>query len=268
MTAPNRDRLSAPIVPPQHGAWAFLGLPLVVGIAVARPTWSLAVLSVAWICAYPWSYFALAVMKEQRSRHPHPERFRRPLVIWSAIAVPAIGVLVVLRPWLLWLGVAYAVAFGVNASFALRRDDRALVNDVVFILECTALVPIAWGVGASGRTWQLPAFGDAPGAVWILTAAVGLLLSGSTLHVKSLIRERSTAGFARLSLAFAMLSLVISVALAWAWGLPVGVFLVLPFAWCVGRSVALRGRTPAPARIGMIELVAFLLLALPALALA
>ena len=256
------------MVPPQHGAWAFLGLPLVVGVAVAEPTGVLAVLALAWVFAYPWSYFALAIVHERRARHPHPERFRRPLAVWSAVALPALAVLVLLRPWLVWIGLAYAVAFAINAAFALRREDRALVNDVVFIAECTALVPIAWGIGATGRSWQVPDFALAPSTVWIVTSAVALLLTGSTLHVKSLIRERTNSDFARLSLAFAIMSLVISVALAWLWGLPAGLFLVLPFAWCAGRSLVMRGRVFAPARIGMIELVGFLLLAIPALALA
>ena len=256
------------MVPPQHGAWAFLGLPLVVGVAVAEPTCVLLVLAVAWICAYPWSYFVLATVRERRARHPHPERYRRPLLVWSVLTVPALLLLVLLRPWLVWPGLAYAAAFAVNAAFALRRDDRALVNDVVFILECTALVPLTWAIGASGQSWQLPDFGLAPAHLWVLTIAVALLLSGSTLHVKSLIRERANPGFARLSLAFAIICLVISVALAWAWGLPAGLFLVAPFAWCVGRSLAMREGSFAPARIGMIELVAFLLLAIPALLLA
>jgi hypothetical protein len=50
------------------------------------------------------------------------------------------------------------------------------------------------------------------------------------------------------------------------WGLPSGLFLVLPFAWMAGRSFIVNGSS-APSRIGMIELVGFLLLGLPALVL-
>jgi hypothetical protein len=268
VTASARARSSAGIVPPQHGAWAFLGLPLLVGIAVANWAFALLVLAAAWISAYPWSYFVLAVIKEQRARHPRPERFHHALLIWSAVALPALALLVVVRPWLVWFGIAFAMAFVVNAAFALRHDDRALVNDAVFVLECVALVPIAWAIGASDRTITPPDFGQAPRSLWILTAAVALLLVGSILHVRSLIRERSSVGFARMSLAFAIISLVASVLLAFAWGIPAGLFLVLPFAWCVGRSVAMRGTSPAPTRIGMVELVGFCLLAIPSLVLA
>jgi hypothetical protein len=249
------------VVPPQHGAWAFLALPLVVGVTVATWTPVLLVLAVAWISAYPWSYFALAAVRERTARHPHPERFRRALALWSAVALPSLLTLVLLRPWLLWVGVAYAIAFAVNVAYAMRRDDRALANDAVFIIECAILVPVTWAIGATGRTLTLPDAMAVPTSVWILSCSVALLLTGSTLHVRSLIRERSNPSFARLSQGFAIVSLVISLALATWWGLPSGLWLVPPFAFAAGRSVAMRGANPRPARIGMIELVAFVLLA-------
>ena len=255
-----------PLVPPQHGAWAFLGLPLVVGIAVAPWTPVLILLAFACIAAYPWSYFALTVAKEQTSRHPRPERFRTPMLVWSVIAIPALVGLVVARPWLLWIGIGYALAFAINVAFAMRRDDRDLVNDAVFILECAALVPIAWAVGTLGRTLT-PDATAVPTEVWILTIAVALLLAGSTLHVKSLIRERSHPAFARMSQSFAIVSLVVSIGLAAWWGLSVGLWLVPAFAFAAGRSFAMRDRTVRPAQIGMIELVAFGLLAIGAIVL-
>jgi len=261
VTAPTSPVRQVALVPPQHGAWAFLGLPLVVGLAIAPWSPALLVLAVAWVAAYPWSYFALAVAKEQTARHPRPERFHRPMLLWSCIALPALLALVLLRPFVVWWGVVYALAFAVNIGFALRRDDRALINDGVFILECTLLVPVAWAVGAYGRTWALPSIAAVPTHVWILAIAVGLLLAGSTMHVRSFIRERANARFARMSEAFAIVSLVISVALAGWWGLPQGWLLVPAFAFATARSFAMHGSTPRPARIGMVELVAFVLLA-------
>jgi hypothetical protein len=248
------------MVPPQHGAWAFLGLPLVVGIAVAPWTPVLVVLAAAWICAYPWSYFVLALARDSRARHPHPERLRRPLLLWSAVAIPSLLLLVILRPWLVWVGALYALGFAANVGFALRRDDRALVNDVVFILECTALIPVTWAIGAFGQALTAPPLDAVPEQVWILTAAVALLLTGSTLHVKSLIRERANHRFGKVSEGFAIVSLMFSVLLAARWGLLAGLWLVPPFAYALGRSVTMRGTSPRPARIGLVELVAYLLL--------
>jgi hypothetical protein len=268
VTPSARPQRAVALVPPQHGAWAFLGLPLVAGLAVAPWTPVLLLLAITWIVAYPLSYFLLALAKDAASRHPHPKRFTRPIAVWSLVAVPAAIALVVLRPWLIWIGALYLVGFAVNIAFARRRDDRALVNDAVFIVECAAMVPVTWAVGVGTTGWALPDFSQAPKQTWLLTIAVALLLAGSTLHVKSLIRERANPGFTRLSQTYAVVALAASILLAWAWGLPSGLFLVLPFAWCVGRSVAMAGTSPSPPRIGMVELVGFCLLGLPALVLA
>ncbi len=55
-------------LPPQHGAWAFLGLPLALGLTQATWTPWLLVLAVAWIAAFPLSYAALALVRS-RGRH-------------------------------------------------------------------------------------------------------------------------------------------------------------------------------------------------------
>jgi len=252
-------------VPPQHGAWAFLGLPLVCGAAVTPWNPLLLALAVTWVVAYPVSFFVLALVKDAASRHPHPERFRTPLLVWTVAALPTTAVLFVARPWLLWVALVYAATFCVNILYARRRDDRALLNDTVFIAQCAAMVVITWAVAVGQTSWAPPPLSSAPSHLWVLTVAVALMLVGSTLHVKSLIRERANPGFGRRSRGFALASAVGSLALAWWWGLPQGVFLVVPFAFLAVRSVLMTGRPPKPSRIGMIELVAFLLLAVPAL---
>ncbi|MFN8170666.1 MAG: YwiC-like family protein [Candidatus Nanopelagicales bacterium] len=37
---------------------------------------------------------------------------------------------------MVWVGLAYLLAFAVNVAYACRRDQRALSNDVVFVAEC------------------------------------------------------------------------------------------------------------------------------------
>jgi hypothetical protein len=264
MTAPTRGTRRVSPVPPQHGAWAFLGLPIAVAVTVSPWTPLLVVLAVGWIAAYPASYFVLALAKDRTSRRPDPARFVRPLLIWSCAAVAAGIVLLVARPWLLWVVLLYAASFLVNVWFARRHDERALLNDAVFIAQCTAMVVVTWAVSVGDGGLPPPGLAEAPPRLWVLTVAVALLLSGSTLHVKSLIRERRNASFGRLSRACAVGSLVASAGLAAWWGLPSGALLVLPFAWFAGRAYALRERSPRPARIGMIELVGFVALVVAA----
>jgi hypothetical protein len=96
--------------------------------------------------------------------------------------------------------------------------------------------------------------------MWVLTVAVALLLGGSTLHVKSLIRERADPRFARASRVFSFACLAGSFGLAAWWGLPAGLPLVAPFAWFTVRSIALADPASPPGRIGVVELVGFVLL--------
>lgn len=249
-------------MPPQHGAWAFLALPVAVAVTVSPWTPLLLLLAVAWVCAYPASYFVLALVRDRTSRRPGRARFARPLAIWWTPALVAGVPLLIVRPWLAWVALAYAGLFAVNIAFARRRDERALVNDGVFVIECAAMVPVTWAVAAGGSSLAPPPLTSVPAHVWVLTAAVALLLSGSTLHVKSLIRERADARFARASRVFAWTSLLLSVGLAAWWGLPAGLVLIAPFAWFTLRSMLLAHPESRPSQIGMVELVGFILLVL------
>jgi len=249
---------AVPLVPPQHGAWAFLGLPVVVGWSLTHWTPLLLALALTWVGAYPTSYSLLSVVAERARRHPRPGRFVRPLLVWAVPTTVLAALLVCFRPWLVWVGLAYLLAFAVNVAYARRRDQRALSNDVVFVAECAAMVVVTWAVGAGDGGWYPPR--PVPAEAWLLTAAVALLLAGSTLHVKSLIRERGDRRYARWSRAVAVLSVGVAFALAARWGLPSGMWLVVPFAYFAVRALAVR-RPTRPGRLGVIELVGFLLLA-------
>ncbi len=246
-------------LPPQHGAWAFLALPLVLGFIVTPWTPLLLVLAMAWIAAYPLSYAAFGLVRAKR-----PQRFRAPFLLWCAVVVPAVVVLLVWRPWLLWVGLGYAVLFAVNLAYARRNNERALTNDVVFVIECAAMVPVTWAVGAGGKSWTPPSFGEVPDDVWILTLVCALVLLGSTLHVKSLIRERRDPRYARASLVVASLSVLTAVVLAVWWEWPSGAWLIAPFAVLAVRAFAVPGRSMRPGAIGMIELACFVLVAVSA----
>jgi hypothetical protein len=235
-------------VPPQHGAWAFLGLPVLLALAVSPWTPLVLLLALAWVAAYPASYALLGLTRSRR-----PQRFRRMLAVWAVPLVPAALVLVVARPWLLWAGLAYVVLFAVNLVHARRNAERALLNDLVFVVECAAMVPLTWAVASGTPSWTPPA--PVPEQVWVLAVLCALVLCGSTLHVKAHLRERRDPRYRRASRAVALGSLVAAVGLALRWGLPSGWWLLLPFV-----LLAVRAWLPPPARparLGLLELVPF-----------
>ncbi len=246
-------------VPPQHGAWAFLGLPVVLGLTVATWTPVVVAVAVAWIAAYPWSYAAFGLVRAKR-----PQRFRAPFVLWSAVLGVA-GLLVLLaRPWMVWVAAAYLVLFAVNLGFARRNDERAIANDAVFVVECAAMVVVVWATGAGSRGWAPPSPSDVPAHAWALAIVCGLVLLGSTLHVKSLIRERRDPRYARASRVYAVACVPASVALAVWWGLPEGWWLVPPFVVLALRAFVVPRWNLKPSRVGLLELAAFVLVALGA----
>ncbi|MHB1166579.1 MAG: YwiC-like family protein [Candidatus Nanopelagicales bacterium] len=193
------------------------------------------------------------------ARAKHPQRFGIPFVIWSAIVLPPTAILLYWRPWLLWIGLAYAALPLVNMRYARRGDERALANDAVFVAECAGMVAVTWTVGDGERSWTPPGLDAVPVRVWILVGICALVLFGSTLHVKSLIRERGDRRFAHASRAVAVASVPVPVVLSARWGWPSGAWLVAPFVALAARSVAVPRRAQRPGAIGIFELGCFIL---------
>jgi hypothetical protein len=249
--APAR-RARRQLLPNQHGAWAFLVLPFLLGACATGWSLLLAPLLVAWIAAYPFSWAVAALVSM-----PRPERYRLAAGVWSAVAAVCGGVVLVQRPWLVWALAAYAVGFAVNLRFARARAERSLANDLVLVVECTLLVPIVAGVVSGAVGWSLPWAAMTEPAVLVWAAACLLTLVGSTLHVKSLIRERRDPRFGRASKALAVVSVPLVVAVAVAGGVAWWA-VALPFALLAGRALWLDDPGSRPGRIGMIELAGFL----------
>lgn len=239
-------------VPPQHGAWAFLALPVLLAVTVTPWSWLILVLTSAWVLAYPWSYAALGLVRAAR-----PARFRRPFAVFSAVLAPLVVVLVVARPWLVWVGLGLAALFAVNLAYARRNDERSLVNDAVLVVECAALVPVTWAVATGDQSLAPPSPSSVPTEIWVLTVVCALALIGSTLHVKSLIRERRDPRYALASRVVALASAVAAAGLAVWWGVPQGWWLVVPFVLLAVRAFAVGRRPMRPGVIGMIELAVF-----------
>jgi hypothetical protein len=85
--------------PPQHGAWAFIGLPIALGIVVAPWTPLLALTSICAIAAFPLSHFLTAII-----RYPNKARYVKPLILWAALSLPLALAVLIARPWLIWFG--------------------------------------------------------------------------------------------------------------------------------------------------------------------
>ncbi|MEU5942795.1 YwiC-like family protein [Micromonospora sp. NPDC047548] len=222
-------------VPPQHGAWAMLLLPYAVGVALVGPRWPHLPLLGAWLAGYLLSYYAFQAIKTRR-----PRRFADQLLAYGLVTAPLAVAVLLARPTVLWYAPIYAVLLTVNAGYAWRRRERALLNDLASAAQSCLLVFVVATISGVPLADVVPAF-----------LALVLYLVGTVLYVKTMIRERGDAGYLRLSMGFHVVALI---AAAWLDMLLAPVFLLL-----LARAVTLPARRLRPVQVGVIETVCCLL---------
>lgn len=246
-TGPSAATRSAPArtlwFPHQHGAWAMLAVPLLLGVAATRPSpWHL-VLGVAAVAGYLAAATAQAWLRARRRPSFHVS-----LAVYGGLFVVAGLALVAAYPALLLAGVVVIPAGAMVIGGAKPGTPRDLANSVGQTAIALVLVPAAALVSGA---WELDA------VVRATLVAAGYLV-GTILVVRSVIRERGNRTFAGLSVAFhAACTVGAAVALAW----PYAVY----FAALTGRAVALPlverralgGPRPLrPVHVGIVEIVA------------
>ncbi len=229
-------------LPPQHGAWAMLAVPYLAGLLAAGYRWPDLPLLGAWLAGYLLSYYLFQAIKSRR-----PQRYRAQLAVYGGVAASLAAIVVAARPQVLWYAPAYAALFAINAWYAARRQERALVNDLASVGQSCLMVFVVATVAGARPTGVLDVFA--------LCLAYFL---GTVLYVKTMIRERGNPAYRRWSVGYHLLALAVVGWLSpWAAAL---------FAWLLLRATLLPVRGWTPKRVGLIEMAnCVLLLALVAL---
>ena len=222
-------------LPPQHGAWAMLLLPWLAGVLTTGLRWPHLPLLAAWVTGYLCSYHLLLAARTRR-----PGLVRAQLVVFGVPTALLGGLVLAAQPALLWYGPGYALLLAVNVAHSSRRDERALVNRLVAVAQSCLLVPVCATVAGAPLT-----------AVATTVAVLAAYLTGSVLHVKTMIRERGSVGHRRASVGFHLL------AAGGAWWL--GPVAAGVFALLLIRAWALPGRRLRPVHVGVVEIGASLL---------
>ena len=240
-------------IPRQHGAWAMLLLPVLLGVAASEPSpWQLLV-AIEALAAYLASTTFQTWFRGRR-----PLAYRSPLAVYTSLAA-VVGVILLLRFPALALAALVAVPLGVivfrGAQPGTRRD---LANSLAQVAQALVLVPVtAWVSGA----WD-------PQVVVAYTLVAAGYQVGTVLVVRSVLRERGNQAFAAFSAAFHVALVVLAA-------------LTLPAAYAVvaaglaARAIALpiaqrrlaRGRRPLrPVHVGIVEGIASLAVVLASFA--
>lgn len=183
-------------VPNQHGAWAMLVLPWVLGLGIVvgqgRFAVEHAVLFAFWMVGY-FAFFAATLWLKSRFK----PRYLPALATYGATAAVLGLVLLRLAPqWWVWV-----LAFAPICSFALwlawKRQERDVVSGLATIVAA-CLIPVVMG-------------GWGPVPVALALVCFGYFF-GTVLYVKTVIRERGKPGWVAFSVAW---HAACAVAVAW-----------------------------------------------------
>ncbi len=239
--------------PHQHGAWAMLAVPLLLGIAASAPSpWHL-VLAGAAVTGYLAAATAQAWLRARRRPSFVPS-----LALYGGVFAATGALLVLAFPSLLLAAVVVVPAGALIVGGARPGTPRDLVTSLAQAAIALVLAPAAAQVSGAWET----------DAVLRATLVAAAYLGGTILVVRSVIRERGNRGFTALSAAFHAALVVLAAA-----------FLPWPYAACAAgltaRAIALplverrRAGTARPLRpihVGIVEIVASTILVVLAFA--
>ncbi len=171
------------LLPKEHGAWAVLFVPLLVGLGVSRsPNWEGLLLILAALAFFIARQPVLTYFRERR--FPKEARTQSAsALIWAFLFV-VLGVLAVLplvlegRHLLIPFGVAFSHWFMFHVILVLRRKERSLSGELLGVLGLTLTAPLAYYVstGSLGRE------------AWLLYALCALYFSAGIFLVKMKVR--------------------------------------------------------------------------------
>jgi hypothetical protein len=221
-------------------------VPLLLGFLVAGWTVAGGLFAAAWVLAYPASYYlgrAVVIRWRRGTWSRLAKRGLRDSLPWIVMAaVPALALLV-MRPWMVWVGMALAALWAVSVWLTRTGHERGASNDLLLVTQAAIAVPLMWAVATDTPTLGVgdPAAADA----WLAAFVCLVFFTGSVLHVKSLIREADDRRWAIASRVFHLAALGMGL---------ISVWLLLPFGVAAARAFAVPPGS-RPAVIGAVEIV-------------
>lgn len=233
-------------LPNQHGAWAMIIVPFLVGLLLVLPYRPLdsgdLALGVTWLIGY-FAFDALVfILKSPPRRRP---AYYPAFGTYAAIAVVAGLVTLWFRSWeILWWAPVYAVLLGTALYLAGTKRERSVLSGVLTIVASCGLMGVLRGSAGVDfiRADEL--------AVML---AITAYFIGTIFHVKALIRERNNPRSTPRSLAYhGILALAVTAAvlMRWlTWGWIVWAVALVVRAWWLPRE------RRKPIQIGIVEII-------------
>ncbi|QRV02306.1 YwiC-like family protein [Arcanobacterium phocisimile] len=178
-------------IPNYHGAWAMVGIPPLVGIAIGGFTWTHILVLMLWWIGY-FAFFATGLWL----RSGHKSRYFTPVIAYSLPCVALGLILAFLEPELLrWVPIFLPLILVTFRQSAMRRD-RSLLNDTVTVAAASLMVAVSAHVGSFAHpdlSWS---------RTWVTTGFVFGYFMGTVFYVKTNIRERGRTSWLVASIAW------------------------------------------------------------------
>lgn len=175
-------RLKPPI-PKEHGSWAMLAVPLLLGVIIA-PTWhSRVIVLVAAALGFFLVRFPLATLvKTRRRRNSDRAYLWQWAAIYGTLTVLSGGWLVLVHSlwWLLPLGLLGGLLLLFHLWLVARRQEMSATGELAGIFGLALGAPMAY-YAASGR------LDGSAAALWLINA---LYFGGTVFYIKLKVRQQ------------------------------------------------------------------------------
>ncbi|ASN79691.1 YwiC-like family protein [Deinococcus ficus] len=256
---PGRRRVGAEWMPRQHGAWAMLFLPYLVGVTLLAQGSGVPAFAWPLLPAWLFGYFAFNALTLWLKSGRKP-LYLRPALTYGAVSGVLGGLTLALAPHLLGWALAFAPLLGVGLWRAAHRDDASLLARGSAVVAACLLTAVMT-TGGPLDALRLPLTARPT----LATLALWAYFLGTLLYVKTMIRERGEAAY--LTLSVGAHAALFALAL---WGALTGVvpaafpaffLLTTVRAAVMPRLEGWRGRRVTPKQVGLTEFgISFLLL--------
>lgn len=220
------------LVPKQHGAWAMLIIPFVLGAYAGGFSWLHLPLFLGWLGLYLATYPFLMAVKTKRKNE-----YMRWFYGYFSVAIIMLIIPLVFEWKLVYFGIAMIPFFFINLYFAKKKDERALTNDIAAIASFCIGGLASFYIGRGTLTAQ----------AWELYLFCFLFFIGSTFYVKTMIREKKSSLYKWTSWAYHLLLIAILMMTGYSW-------FALAYVPSAVRAIYLYGKSVSATKVGVLEI--------------
>lgn len=221
------------LIPKQHGAWAMLVIPFLLGVIGGGMHLRHIPLFAGWLFLYLAAFPVTMMVKKKKTAF-----YQKWAAVYSIPALLFLLAAVWTLPVLAWVGMSLFPLFLVNLYYAKGNNDRALLNDIAAIIVFASGGLLGYWAGAE----------HLDGWAWFVFFQSILFFVGSAFYVKSMIREKKNKRFQYYSWGYHAALPFLSLAFGAGWA-------VIAFIPSSFRAWYLYGKKLTVKKIGILELL-------------